>query len=222
MGYPKSTARSEAAWALARRQHGVVSHADLRRIGFSAQSIKHRIASGRLHRVYRGVYAVGRPQLTREGRWMAAVLACGDDATLSHRLLDPEALRQWLELHPGEPGAKRLRALLDRHTFRLSDSALESRFRKLAASIGLPPAADEAVGRWIRGRLLLAGSQPGRGDRRAAISPDPGVSSARSPPRPIPHRRRQNDVALHALSSGARTSAHWRATGKDGTVRAQP
>ncbi|HEU4736657.1 MAG TPA: hypothetical protein VFS48_06500 [Solirubrobacterales bacterium] len=33
----------------------------------------------------RGVYAVGWPQLTPERRWMAAVLACGDGAVLSHR-----------------------------------------------------------------------------------------------------------------------------------------
>ncbi len=46
--------------------------------------MEHRIDSGRLHRVDRGVYAVGRPQLTRHGRWMAAVLRCGTEAVLSH------------------------------------------------------------------------------------------------------------------------------------------
>lgn len=46
--------------------------------------IERRIASGRLHPVWRGVYAVGRPQLGRHGRWMAAVLACGPGAALSH------------------------------------------------------------------------------------------------------------------------------------------
>lgn len=43
------------------------------------------MATGRLHRVYRGVYAVGRPGLSLHGRWMAAVLVCGPDALLSHR-----------------------------------------------------------------------------------------------------------------------------------------
>jgi very-short-patch-repair endonuclease len=51
-------------------------------LGFSAESIKHRITRGRLHPVARGVYAVGRAELTQEGRWMAAVLACGDGAAL--------------------------------------------------------------------------------------------------------------------------------------------
>ena len=57
---------------------------DLLAIGFDARSIEYRIAKGRLHRIHAGVYAVGRPQLTREGRWMAAVLACGPGAALSH------------------------------------------------------------------------------------------------------------------------------------------
>ncbi|MDQ2940065.1 MAG: endonuclease domain-containing protein, partial [Actinomycetota bacterium] len=48
------------------------------------QAIKHRTTTGRLHPVWRGVYALGRPQLTRYGRWMAAVLSCGPDAALSH------------------------------------------------------------------------------------------------------------------------------------------
>jgi very-short-patch-repair endonuclease len=48
-------------------------------------AIKGRIANGRLHPVLRGVYAVGRPQLAQEGWWMAAVLACGPAAALSHR-----------------------------------------------------------------------------------------------------------------------------------------
>jgi very-short-patch-repair endonuclease len=47
--------------------------------------VDQRIAGGRLHLVYRGVYAVGRPDLTCDGRWMAAVLACGSGAALSHR-----------------------------------------------------------------------------------------------------------------------------------------
>jgi very-short-patch-repair endonuclease len=54
-------------------------------LGFSDDAIKHRVRRGRLHPVVRGVYAVGRRHLSREGRWMAAVLACGPGAALSHR-----------------------------------------------------------------------------------------------------------------------------------------
>jgi hypothetical protein len=54
-------------------------------LGFSHDAIRHRVATRRLHLVARGVYAVGRQELSREGRWMAAILACGDGAVLSHR-----------------------------------------------------------------------------------------------------------------------------------------
>jgi predicted transcriptional regulator of viral defense system len=71
------------AWALAAQQHGVVTRRQLLELGLSAQSIQHRLMKGRLHRIHRGVYAVGRPALDREGHWMAAVLACGPGAVLS-------------------------------------------------------------------------------------------------------------------------------------------
>src|SRR3954452_4397930 len=74
----------QGPWHLAGRQWGVIASAQLTELGYSPKAIKHRIRRGRLHRVYRGVYAVGRRELSREGRWLAAVLACGDDAALSH------------------------------------------------------------------------------------------------------------------------------------------
>jgi very-short-patch-repair endonuclease len=71
-------------WALARRQHWTVARSQLVELGFSRDWIAHRIANGRLHPLRRGVYAVGRPHVTRYGHWMAAVLACGPAALLSH------------------------------------------------------------------------------------------------------------------------------------------
>ena len=62
----------------------MVTHAELLELGFSAHAIKHRLRTGRLHRKVRGVYAVGSPNLTREGEWMVAVKACGREAALSH------------------------------------------------------------------------------------------------------------------------------------------
>jgi hypothetical protein len=55
-----------------------------------------------------------------------------------HGVVDPEALREALFDHVGEPGVKPLRILLDRHTFRLSDDELELLFRPLVAAAGLP------------------------------------------------------------------------------------
>lgn len=214
-------ATSKQAWARARAQHGVITRRQLLDLGFSDQAIKHRLDKGRLHPIWRGVYAVGWPRLTPERRWMAAVLACGREAVLSHHsaaafwgigrdrrgridisvrrncylrrkgirarsrpslpaedivthngipvttpartivdvatelspnrleravndadkldLIDPETLRDELEGFAGEPGAPALRKLLDRLTFRLSDSDLEIFFRPIAAAAGLPP-----------------------------------------------------------------------------------
>lgn len=72
-------------WDLARAQHGVLTRAQLLSLGLGPDSIKHRIAKGRLHPLWRGVYAVGRPEVGQKGWWMAAVLSCGPDALLSHR-----------------------------------------------------------------------------------------------------------------------------------------
>jgi very-short-patch-repair endonuclease len=208
----------QSVWELAAKQHSVVTRGQLLMLGYSAKAIKHRVASGRLHLVCRGVYAVGRPQLTRYGRWMAAVLSCGTGAVLSHRsaaalwaiaeegdeievtvpgdrrprgagiavyrrdlpagalarhrgfpvtgpaltlvdlaacgprdeleaavneadkrdLVTPEQLRAALDEFAGRPGVAALRELLDRRTFRLTDSQLERRFLRLAARAGLP------------------------------------------------------------------------------------
>ena len=88
-----------SVWALAASQGGVVTRSQLLDLGFSAKAIRHRLAKGRLHLLYRGVYAVGRPEVTRPGRRMAAVLACGPGAALSHEA----AAQQWA-IRPYKPG----------------------------------------------------------------------------------------------------------------------
>lgn len=221
MGRSKLQPRSALTWDLVRRQHGVVSRSQLLTLGLSSHAIQHRIEKGRLHPLWRGVYAVGRPQVAKHGRYMAAVLACGPTALLSHRsagdlwgmhrdrspgidivvpdsaqrrrpgirvhrqraldltahhpidgipvthpvwtlmdlasclshdqieaaineanrldLANPEDLRAAIESSAPRPGLSRLRALLDRQTFALTDSPLERLFLPLVLSAGLPP-----------------------------------------------------------------------------------
>lgn len=62
---------------IAGKQHGVVAIDQLRRCDLGRRAIEHRVAAGLLHRVHRGVYAVGHSALPPEARWMAAVLALG-------------------------------------------------------------------------------------------------------------------------------------------------
>jgi very-short-patch-repair endonuclease/predicted transcriptional regulator of viral defense system len=70
---------------IAARQHGVISTHQLLSLGLTRSAVNQRAAAGRLHRVHPGVFAVGHPIVSREGAYMAAVLACGPGALLSHR-----------------------------------------------------------------------------------------------------------------------------------------
>src|ERR1700760_2574012 len=84
---------------MAGRQHGVVARSQLLGEGFSRHQVSDRLASGHLIGIHRGVYAVGHRKLTLKGVWMAAVLACGPGAVLSHRA----ALALW-DLRRSESG----------------------------------------------------------------------------------------------------------------------
>lgn len=66
-------------------QHGVVARRQLLELGFSRRAISGRLQRGQLHEVFLGVYVVGSRRIGRRGRWMAAVLAAGRGAVLSHR-----------------------------------------------------------------------------------------------------------------------------------------
>lgn len=83
--HAKSRFREKALAELAGEQHGVVARRQVMGLGFGRDAIAHRIAVGRFHVVFPGAYAVGHTAIGREGRWMAAVLASGQGAVLSHR-----------------------------------------------------------------------------------------------------------------------------------------
>jgi very-short-patch-repair endonuclease len=102
--------------AVSELQHGLALSGQLRAIGLGASAISHRCREGRLFRVHRGVYLVGRRTLTPRGAMLAAVLAAGPGAVLSHR----SALQLWcvlpVSVGPHEITAARLRRSRDGYT----------------------------------------------------------------------------------------------------------
>ena len=67
------------------RQHALITIWQLYALGLDTSAVAKRVARGALHRRYRGVYVVGQPKLSPEGEWLAAALAAGPGAALSHR-----------------------------------------------------------------------------------------------------------------------------------------
>jgi len=110
--------------ALAKQQHGVVTTRQLAELGYARESASYASRSGRLHRLHRGVYAVGHTSVTWEGRCLAAVLSCGPSAVVSHT----SAAWLWglLRTRPGiihvtAPTRRHRKAGLRLHFARLAD-----------------------------------------------------------------------------------------------------
>ena len=98
VGKSDSPRRDAAIARTASRQHGLVTAAQLREAGLTSAAISERVKAARLHRLHRGVYSVGYAAESQEARWLAAVLASGDSAVLSHR----SAAALWEFLRPME------------------------------------------------------------------------------------------------------------------------
>ncbi|HXS43329.1 MAG TPA: type IV toxin-antitoxin system AbiEi family antitoxin domain-containing protein [Solirubrobacteraceae bacterium] len=104
---------STALLELVEAQHGVVTRAQLLDLGLSVGALNSRLRRGALRPMHRGVYAVAHTALREEGRWLAAVLACGVGAVLSHlsagRLWSMSAVPVDRAVHVTVPGADRAR-----------------------------------------------------------------------------------------------------------------
>lgn len=83
--HQRANAPDLAIARLAELQHGVVSRRQLGALGLTPAMVRSRLARQQLAQLHRGVYAVGHRRLTRRGFWLAAVLAGGEGAVLSHR-----------------------------------------------------------------------------------------------------------------------------------------
>ncbi|HYP56100.1 MAG TPA: type IV toxin-antitoxin system AbiEi family antitoxin domain-containing protein [Solirubrobacterales bacterium] len=86
----KCASADELLAAVAGRQHGVVARRQLIAAGMTQSGVARRLAGGRLHQLHRGVYAVGHRAISRQGRWMAAVLAVGGGPSSAG-----EPLKRW-------------------------------------------------------------------------------------------------------------------------------
>jgi very-short-patch-repair endonuclease len=84
-GKVREPGRDQAIANLAGRQQGLLTASQLTALGVGKRTVERWLASGRLRPIHRGVYALGPQPLTRHGRWLAAVLAIGPGAVLSHQ-----------------------------------------------------------------------------------------------------------------------------------------
>jgi very-short-patch-repair endonuclease len=190
---------------LAARQHGVVSLVQLRSLGLSARAAQYRGASGRLHRVHRGVYAVGHRVLSPDGYRMAAVLASGAGAVLSHRSaaaawgirptdrarIDVTVPSQAGRMGPPKVELHRVRRLDPRDVTRLRNVAITTPARTLVdlASVLAPHALERSVNQAeviqlldvtaVRAAIERAPNRKGTRHLEASLSmPSPGPTKS--------------------------------------------
>ena len=141
--------------ALAGCQHGVVTRSQLLALGMGDGAISRIARAGRLHRLYRGVFAVGHTVLTVEGRWMAATLATG--GVLSHATaaaawdLRPSSAGTIYVTVPGDPGRRR-RAGVKVHRSRTLEARDVVRHRGIP--ITTPARTIIDLARMLKGRPL--------------------------------------------------------------------
>jgi hypothetical protein len=117
---------------IAARQYGLVTSVQIARVGLGRPAVANRVKDGRLHPLYRGVYAVGHGRLSREGRWLAAVLAAGDGAVLSHLAAAVHWKiwrRRWDGIDVTVPGQRRSRAGFRVHRCRNLDPRDTTRYQ---------------------------------------------------------------------------------------------
>src|SRR3954471_2291535 len=81
----RATTPDNAIAELAKRQHGVIAYSQLLALGLDRNAVVYRVTVGRLHRLHKGVYAVGHAKVSWLGQVTAAVKACGAGAVISHR-----------------------------------------------------------------------------------------------------------------------------------------
>lgn len=155
---------------LAGKQHGTVAYWQLAKVGFSKGAVEYWVRKRRLHRMYKGVYSVGYPPTTVEAWHMAAVLACGEGAVLSHWT----AAARWELLrlgrgwpHVSVPGDRRVKEILT-HNVKLDprDCTMRDRIPITTVPRTLLDLAGVAPLRQVQ-RAINEADRKGRLNRRA-------------------------------------------------------
>ncbi len=168
----ESAARERRLAELAGRQYGVVARWQLLELGFGDEAIRLRLHAGRLHPLHREVYAVGHRVVTRRGKWLAAVLAPGPGAFLSHASaaalwglsgdrpkVDVTAPRG-RQVRPGRKGIRLHRCKFDRADVTVHDRIPVSTVARTLFDLAERSPAHELRGAWdeaSRLRLLRVG-----------------------------------------------------------------
>jgi hypothetical protein len=224
---------------LAEQQHGVVSTRQMEGLGYSRDAISYGARSGRLHRLHRGVYAVGHKSLTWHSRCLAAVLACEPNALASHT----SAAWLWglLTSRPGTfhvtaPTRRHKKKDLHLHYARLADedrtacegipaTGLARTLLDFAATAS-PTRLDRAIQRSEERRIFdlravdallgRAGSHPGRARLRRAVAiyrDEPAFSRSRVERRFLELVKSAGLPApsMNFNESGYELDAYWRA-----------
>jgi very-short-patch-repair endonuclease len=229
--------RRQGVAAIATRQHGVISIRQLEHLGFGRSTVTDEVTSGRLHRIHRGVYAVGHEQLTWHGHCLASVLA-NSPAVASHF----SAGWLWGLLRNRPRGEFHVTAPNRRHRkteFAVHHADLASEDRGLVDGIPVTSLArtqldlagalstnriESMLGRSEEDELLdlralesvldRCGHHPGRGTLRAAIDlyrPDPTVtrSSLERRFRALAKRAGLPPPSTNFVVAGYELDAYW-------------
>jgi very-short-patch-repair endonuclease len=201
---PRGAAERKARLAaLARRQWGNVTAAQLRKLGFSRHDIAGMVRRGELIRIHRGVYAIGHVSPAPEAKWAAALLAAGREAALSHLtalalhgLIPPRTITEVTAStqRRGDDTLKIHHAQLEGETTRIKGlraTTLPRTFIDVAAT-GWPidsyvheaTASGLTTLKALRRFALVANARPGTPALRRALA--------------LPHLRSRRERALHA------------------------
>ena len=204
---------------LAARQGGVLADWQLIGLGVGRGAINYRLATGRLHSMHRGVYALGHTVVGNRGRLIAAVLACGPGAVVSHRSaadlwgIRPTARKR---IDVTVPGRSRARASGDRPAPRARSRSSRHHHRGRDPGDHRRP---HAAGSRRGGSATPRGAGDRAGRSAPAVRPNQAGGAAREKSRPPgakatqrhPHRCR--DRAAHSLRAGERRFSSSATTG---------